>query len=209
LQERALIKYLKNLTKRKGGFLNVFKDTYDGVVIILTTPFRVVSMVHELLENGGFTIESEFSYDDLAYRITTFIQPDGDIVTTLFVPYFSEIPIHELELPGYGGERLMAEYHVHNQKLILAFDDLQGRAVFFGFVIDTSLLVSNFYPIYQLFIEQSSENYVIAGLTAVGTYLFRKFAKRFVIQKTVQGVLFFVQKWVEKGVSRKWKDLTS
>ncbi len=209
MQERALIKYLRNLTKRKGGFLNVFKDIYDGVVIILTTPFRVISMVHELLENGGFTITSTFSYDDLPYRITTFVQPDGDILTTLFVPYFSEIPIHELELPGYGSERLMAEYDAHNRKLILAFDDLQGRAIFFGFVIDTSLLVTNLYPLYQLFIEQSSENYALAGVVAVGTYLFRKFAKRFVIQKTVQGVLFFVQKWVEKGISRKWKDLTN
>ena len=209
MQERALIKYLRNLTKRKGGFLNVFKDIYDGVVIILTTPFRVISMVHELLENGGFTITSTFSYDELPYRITTFIQPDGDIITTLAVPYFSEIPIYELELPGYGSERLMAEYDAHNRKLILAFDDLQGRAIFFGFVIDTSLLIANVYPLYRLFIEQSSENYFFAGLVAVGAYLFRKFAKRFVIQKLLQGVFFFVQKWIEKGISRKWKDLTN
>jgi hypothetical protein len=57
--------------------------------------------------------------------------------------------------------------------------------------------------------EQSSENYALAGIIAVGSYLFQKFAKRFVIQKTLQGVFFVVQKWVEKGISRKWKNLTS
>jgi len=195
---------LKGLRKRDGGLLNVFQDAYEGVVIIITTPFRVVSMTRELLKNGCFTVETHFTYDEMPFFIRTFIQPDADIITILGIPYLSEISLHELEIDEKGSQALMAEYQKHNMKLIYAFEDLQGRREFFGFAIDTSLVASNIYPFYAAFMDQSQESYVIAGIVAAGTLLFRQLAKKFVVKQIVKGLFFLAKKWLGKKVNKKF-----
>ena len=203
LQERPFIRYLKNLRKRDGKYLNVFKDAYEGVVIIITTPIRIVTMTRELLRNGCFTIETHFNHDDMPFFIRTFIQPDGDIITILGVPFLSEIPLEELEVDDASSEALLAEYHKHNMKLKLAFEDLQDRKEFFGFVIDTSLIASNIYPFYDAFMSQTTESYFLAGIVATATLLFRQFARKFVVGQILKGLLFLAKKWFQSKISIK------
>lgn len=193
---------MRGISKKPGGFLNLFKDTYRGVVIIVTTPFRVVSVVRELLRNGCLTVETAFSYEQNPFYIRTFIQPDADIVTIVGIPHLNEIPLNELELDEKGSRFLLEQYEKHNKRIVTAFEDIQGRRDFFGFMIDTSLVTSNLYPFYDAFMSQSQESYVMAGVVAVATVAFRMYAKKFVIGKIVKGIYFLAKKWVSNKMKK-------
>ena len=187
---------MRGISKRPGGLLNLFVDTYKGVVIIVTTPIRVVTLMRELLKNGCFTIETIFAYEKNPFFIRTIIQPDADIVTVIGIPQLNEIPLEELELDQAGSAYLMEQYQAHNQKLIDAFEDLQGRREFWGFTIDTSLLASNIYPFYDAFMSQSQESYILAGVIAAGALAVRMFAKKLIVRQIVKGLYYLAKKWV-------------
>ena len=172
------------------------------MVIIVTTPIRVVSLVRELLKNGCFTVETQFAYEEQPFYIRTLIQPDADIVTIIGIPHLNEMPLEELELDQQGSKFLMDNYKAHNRKLVTAFEDLQGRREFFGFMIDTSLIATNIYPFYDAFMSQSQESYVLAGLVAAAAVGFRMYAKKFVTSKIVQGLFFLAKKWIGKKMKK-------
>jgi hypothetical protein len=198
LQVKDLIKYSIARLSSWEGIQQLYQEAKYSVTTVVGMPFRVWGMMRQLLHEGCFVIESEFEHDGEAFYIRTFIQPDADVVTIIGIPHLNDIPVRELSVDLASERALMKHYEAHNLKVVEAFEELDGRLDFWGKSIDLTTLLVNVYPMYQAFVEQTQEGVLMAGVTAVGSILFRQFAKKQAINLIVKQLFRLVGRYFAK-----------
>lgn len=188
MQVKDLIKYLTARLSSKEGIILLYEEAKYSIITVVGLPFRIWTMMRALLKEGCFVIESKYEYEGELFFIRTFIQPDADIITIIGVPRLNEMPVKELTMDNQKAQTLMLEYQKHNERVVEAFEEMDGRLDFWGGTIDLTTLVVNIYPLYQALYEQTSEGFLLAGVVGVASVLFRQFAKKKAIKLIVKAL---------------------
>ena len=195
MQVKDLIKYLTARLSSKEGIKQLYEEAKYSLVTIFGLPFRVWAMMRGLLKEGCLIIESEYECEGEKFSIRTLVQPDADITTVIGIPRLHGMPVSELTMDQQKAQTLMLEYQKHNERVVTAFEEIDGRLNFWGGAIDLATLAVNVYPLYQAFYEQTSEGFLLAGVVGVASILFRRFAKKKTIELIVKGLFKLASKY--------------
>ncbi|MDW7691020.1 hypothetical protein R9C00_20295 [Flammeovirgaceae bacterium SG7u.111] len=167
------------------------KNLPKELILAIQLPFRVYAFIRNLFKTGYVEITTvvENEAKDKSYFLQTLIQADGDIIH--YIPEPKSIK-KDKETKALLAKCKEEHQEKINDLIIVAGSNASIASKF----IDTALIATNAYPIYEAFMSPDERTAIVSGSIAALSVAFRKYAKPFVVDFTLKGafkvIRFFV-----------------